>query len=52
MRLFADQLPDLDRPIHVVGASEHACTAELRQSDQDARIPLVGWTCSTLPKLE
>jgi hypothetical protein len=51
-RLFVDELPDLDRPVRVISVREHACTAELEQSSEDARVPLVGWTCSSLPKLE
>jgi len=52
MRLFVDELPDLDRPVHVISVHEHACAAELEQSTQAARMPLVGWTGSALPKLE
>ena len=52
MRLFVDEMPDRDRPVRVVTVREHWCTASLDQDLQDARVPVSGWTCSTLPKLE
>jgi hypothetical protein len=52
MRLFVDELPDLDRPLLVLTVSEHACTAVLEQIAADERMAHVGWTCSTMPRLE
>jgi hypothetical protein len=51
-RLFVDEMPDLDRPLRVSDVHEHTSTALLDLGAGDARVPLVGWTCSRLPKLE
>jgi hypothetical protein len=51
-RLFVDEMSDLDRPVRVNVAREHDSSAVLEQRSDDMREPHVGWTCSTLPKLE